>query len=668
MVRKDKIKQASAEIYSHGGAKKNAQTHAHLNNLHPHREKDLILNNEDHPQAHVSLSEARAQLLQSAKLDDSPGPFFWSGPIIKLIRNTPFFAFLTNYTQRVANADRVPPAAALVLSPGNLFAKNKVCEEDQKALEEAGQEPSIRPVNHGATLLKWGLSCTAKTKEGKAARAVLGPIQRGVGAARGPESTSHLFRALYEAGYTIVGTDFTCAFNMLMRQVMLDKAHKHAPGLTRIFNTYYGIDSICFYTYDEVTHVIHSEEGPRMGCALGSLGFGLGVNDLFKDNVNFIRNNPRNININTPNIIARALTDDLNKGHQSPIPVPSRMPATPPTHDSLNPDDQAAMIQHWADINAGHAHLEKEGERIGLIVKPSKSKILIPPHLPDPPPGITLPYPITREGITIGGAHIGTDSWVTAQTAATAIPPAIQAVEVLADTDPQVAGLLLRASISIKHTYLCQVNPTHLITTTTNKLDDLYHTAFHNTITLETAHTPTCSIERMQRASTISHLPIRHGGLGITKIGPLAPISFISSVAHCVRVDTDLETFIPYLHRFLRPALSLVHTSFVPQTARKADIPNTNNLLPPDLLDPTTFSTFYRALLDNASPSLRLQKGSRTSSTTTTLQNCVTSSPSCPRTPMSLRAMPQDANSTKWSSQTSVLKPTSSHPLSISPA
>ena len=114
------------------------------------------------------------------------------------------------------------------------------------------------------------------------------------------EVIAHLFRALYELGYTICLADFVNGFNALCRQKMLDAVHKRCPQLTPLFNLFYTTASPCFLWVKDEIRVIWGMEGSRMGCVLGSLGFCISVADLYEYVLK-----------QCEGTVAKALTDDF---------------------------------------------------------------------------------------------------------------------------------------------------------------------------------------------------------------------------------------------------------------------------------------------------------------------------------------------------------------------
>ena len=88
---------------------------------------------------------------------------------------------------------------------------------------------------------------------------------------------------------------------------MVDAVQKRCPALTGIFNTFYALDSMCFFRIEEKMEIIWSTEGSRMGCVMGSFGFDLTVQDIYEA-----------IAAKYPSAVTKALTDDLTLGVPPP--------------------------------------------------------------------------------------------------------------------------------------------------------------------------------------------------------------------------------------------------------------------------------------------------------------------------------------------------------------
>ena len=130
----------------------------------------------------------------------------------------------------------------------------------------------------------------------------------GLKAKRGVEVVGHLYRALHEDGWVIATTDFTNGFNAFSRQAMMDAVQTACPELLPAFNKYYAMDSVCLLKLQNGSFErIWSREGSRMGCTVGSLGFDVTVDPVYKGVQSLF-----------PESVAKALTDDYTAAFKAP--------------------------------------------------------------------------------------------------------------------------------------------------------------------------------------------------------------------------------------------------------------------------------------------------------------------------------------------------------------
>ena len=289
MVRQERIGKAMKRLLSNGSAGNSEEVYEDMVNMHPKRKEPLKKHISTVPQVHVSTKQAKEYLYGLASQDQSsPGFFGWTGDLLLPMRGrkragwrTTFLQQMARLVARLANAD-VPPICGFIFTCGNLFALNKLNAEEQQDRVNKGLEPKRRPVNIGCSILKWAFKLDIRTPQARRTIAPLAPLQMGLGVERGPEVIAHMFRALYEQGYIILTTDFTNGFNSFLRQAMLDAVQKRCPALTAVFNMFYALDSMCFFSMEGETKIVWSKEGSRMGCVLGSFGFDITVEDIYE--------------------------------------------------------------------------------------------------------------------------------------------------------------------------------------------------------------------------------------------------------------------------------------------------------------------------------------------------------------------------------------------------
>jgi hypothetical protein len=278
----DRGDKAMQEILSNGCAKPTQEILNILRDMHP-AGRGTVSHPPQGPQVHITPHQAQCRLFSLAGNTHAPSDCFgWSACLLyplrgkkKLGRSIPFIHQLARLVARIGSAE-VPTIFADILTTGKLFALHKLDAAEQAEATARGLPPSVRPVNTGCNLLKWGLQLAVRSPAARAAARKLEPLQSGL-AKRGPESFCHSLRALWEQDSAILKTDFTNGFNAISRQAVLDAVQLRCPQLTSLFNLFYTVDGACFFTVDEVVETIWSAEGVRMGCPLGSFGFDLAL-------------------------------------------------------------------------------------------------------------------------------------------------------------------------------------------------------------------------------------------------------------------------------------------------------------------------------------------------------------------------------------------------------
>jgi hypothetical protein len=86
----------------------------------------------------------------------------------------------------------IPEAVAFIFTMGNLTMLNKVDPGENEEALRRGETPKYRPINAGSLLLKQALKDATKTASGKRAKALVAPIQLGLGVKAGPERLAWL--------------------------------------------------------------------------------------------------------------------------------------------------------------------------------------------------------------------------------------------------------------------------------------------------------------------------------------------------------------------------------------------------------------------------------------------------------------------------------------------
>jgi hypothetical protein len=201
------------EVLSNGCAAPTPAICDILRDMHP-AGQGVFLHRPTCPQVKITPKQAQSRLFSLAGKSHSPSNCFgWSACLLyplcgkkKLGRSIPFIHQLARLVARIGSA-QVPTIFAHILTCGNLFALHKLDAAEQAEAAALGLKPSLRPVNPGCNLLKWGLQLAVRSPPAKAAALSLEPLQSGL-ARRGPEAFCHSMRALWEQGYTLLKTDF----------------------------------------------------------------------------------------------------------------------------------------------------------------------------------------------------------------------------------------------------------------------------------------------------------------------------------------------------------------------------------------------------------------------------------------------------------------------------
>ena len=175
------------------------------------------------------------------------------------------------------------------------------CIAEQKAREDRGLPPKLRPINSGSLVSKLVLSSVLASPAAKRAAERVAPYQLSLGTSRGVEKLIHICRAAYHNRHLVGKNDFENGFNSLSRQRMLDNHSLLFPESTDIFNFFYGIDSpVYLLDNNNELVVLWSQQGSRQGCSIGTEGFCLGIHPLLQE-----------LQKRYPDFEFRLITDDL---------------------------------------------------------------------------------------------------------------------------------------------------------------------------------------------------------------------------------------------------------------------------------------------------------------------------------------------------------------------
>ena len=357
---------------------------------------------------------------------------------------------------------------------------------------------------------------------------------------------------------------------------MLDAVQKRCPALTSLFNKFYALDAMCLLNVEGGTKVIWSTEGSRMGCVLGSFGFGLTAQDIYEA-----------VQDKFPSTVSKGLTDDFTIG----LPPPD----SDEDHQNLW-DECGSILNYIAAESKARANLE---------LNFTKCHVLAPPGINDPqinslPKGTS----IERDGLRLAGAPIGKDNFCS-NYIAEQVREIKKKIDALEGIDPQTGFTLLRRCIVPTLTYFAQVTPPQITMPHLIKYDEhITQRAMQILNPKGNRKEQQCSKSRMQRAIKKLQLPIKHQGAGITKAARIGPIAFYASVAASQTTDPDLAMHKDGLKRFCENTHQMVANRIGKQSSESLSI---EALFPRNLPTAMIDSTFYVELYRNQ-PTLKLQK------------------------------------------------------------
>jgi hypothetical protein len=158
------------------------------------------------------------------------------------------------------------------------------------------------------------------------------------------------------------------------------------------------------------------------------------------------------------------------------------------------------------------------------------------PHHPDPPQGapILSLTKVSREGLTVVGAHIGTDESVAAAAVCKAhdLMPRLDAIVKLSAYNAQAAISLIMNSACNALSYLAKVTPPTLLREAAGIYDKLVQDCRNRTLQCPDTHiTPPTPPVRSIFSNKLAPLPIRLGGLAYESTTFISVPAYISSVA-----------------------------------------------------------------------------------------------------------------------------------------
>jgi hypothetical protein len=340
----------------------------------------------------------------------------------------------------------------------------------------------IRPIAVGYYWRRLSAKCANTFASAKLAT-YFSPTQLGVGVPGGCEAAVHACRRFVTSmpdDYVVVKLDFSNAFNCLRRDAMLESIKTSIPEIYSFCQLAYNSDTVLKFGNRQIL----SQEGIQQGDPLGPLLFCLSIHPLL-------------LEFSSPFTIG--FMDDITIGGPAPLV-----------------DNDVSLIRTKGKALGLHLNVDK-CEQISKQPTPSTAEAIAQFAHFMPDNSTLLGAPLTQ------GAAMDTALAKKAE-------QLLRASERLKLISAHDALVLLRASCSSpKLMHLMRSSPCagHASLTV---IDNCLHS------TLSAITNVNITDDQWKQAS----LPIKHGGLGVRSIPPLAPSAFLASTSSTRHLQTQL--------------------------------------------------------------------------------------------------------------------------------
>jgi hypothetical protein len=449
---------------------------------------------------------------KAGSVSTSVDPFGWSNDFL-LYNRQPRGNEEDSFVGQVARmhsifvTGEIPKAVALLLTIGKSTPLFKDPPHVRAARESAGDSMRIRPAVSGTNVMRVVLQEVNKTEAGKRVLKKLSKFNKALGTPAGIEEVIYESRAQYASGAAIGTNDMTNCFNEFDRNALLAAVEDEWPETLNLWQMVYGLDSPIFIHYadkDGLDHfiIVLSESGSRMGCVWGSIALGLAIDC----------NVYRPLDTEFPDMQALAICDD-NIGFLVPE----------------GGDWQKAFKAYGIWVRK----YEELAATIGLSLNYSKGFLLLPPGAPLPRFEANLPasLTVTRAGVMVGGAPIGTEDYMDKAAGAVfgALQHRLRALELLKEHgEDQMAWILLGTCILTAITHFLRTTPAEITVPHAQRFD---LAADRMREILAGGIDGMCGRERVTRMHDLAGLPTREGGLGHMRAALIAPLAYLAGVA-----------------------------------------------------------------------------------------------------------------------------------------
>jgi hypothetical protein len=410
--------------------------------------------------------------------DSSPGPSGFTVNLLKKLGATDRgLSALTQMVNKLVNG----AAPAQMLTASRLVPLVKTRNK-------------VRPIAVGEVLLRLAARCLGKRLQ-KHFSQHFRPLQFGVKEPQGTEPVIHAVRRDLTRGYTALNADISNAFNTISREKIRQQLQEHFPMLLPYFQSSYATGAPLYYKGDILAY---SREGVRQGDPLGPALFALGLHPVLQQ-----------LRAEFTEVGIYAYLDDVT---------------------FTGPLSQLSQL---------FARFRQLCEDIGLQVNLDKSNIIPSDtdtsheNLPDNLAGLTL----CRNGTELLGAPIGTPEYENER-----CRQKVQNLKklLLVRTEKsipcQYRFLLLKDSVIPTLNYLLRTVPPSNRTGATNAFDNAVRD-----IVKDILGGPEWGNPRKVEDCHQIYLPLRYGGLGVTKAKHISEAAYLASVWEA-RIQLDTST------------------------------------------------------------------------------------------------------------------------------